>query len=491
MYKNSSWLLAVSLLAGAAAPAGAQDPPYESVTLLVRAYDEVQRLGVRAGGEIWPGFRPDTVPVLYVLPDQGTLLLGWAGPLPEGFSSISDVPVAGWRSAAAPGAASTATSLEGRGTAQVVVHSLVTADILGITVHEQFHVFQASQRVPGRRFGRGENSFLVTRYPIFDEGNESAFGLEGRLLSAALASGSPEEARRLAHEFLAVREGRQRGLGPDLAEFEIMAELNEGLAQYAGLRATQLAAEISDESSRARLLEAADKTLGDLEGLITEQTLSFRLRFYSTGPAIALLLDRLAEGDWKTELQEEDLTLQDALAAASGYREREQALQREAEQEFGGAELDAMARSSVASLRVLREAQIDSALARPGVEIVVVTEAIGGVGFCGIDPQNLLQAGDGVLFHTRWFKPCAGNALQAEFTMPVVHDQNRGTLRAVIGAAEEVSVTVGGEVVDLENLQHIDRAENVGIEAPGLSMSSALAELRKRGSTLWVTLLPN
>ncbi|HEY7186608.1 MAG TPA: hypothetical protein VH436_08670, partial [Vicinamibacterales bacterium] len=51
-----------------------QGPP-ESTSRLMTAHDWVVRLGHEMGDSIWPGFRPDTIPVLYVVKEQGTLLL--------------------------------------------------------------------------------------------------------------------------------------------------------------------------------------------------------------------------------------------------------------------------------------------------------------------------------------------------------------------------------------------------------------------------------
>src|SRR5690242_21201584 len=73
------------------------------------------------GDSIWPGFRPDTIPVAYVVRGQGTLLLGWRGELPQGFVPVTGVAGGGWQASTDRGAASTGTELAGRPTAQVVV----------------------------------------------------------------------------------------------------------------------------------------------------------------------------------------------------------------------------------------------------------------------------------------------------------------------------------------------------------------------------------
>jgi hypothetical protein len=446
-----------------------------------KAHEKVVELGPMGPDSIWPGFRPDTIPVLYVFPERGTLLMGWRGVLPDGYERVERIEGAGWQPEAARSAASTGTQLDGRGTAQVVVDEADVVSLVGLTVHEGFHVFQGGVRREGKLFGQGENSFLVTSYPIFDAGNEAAFALEGRLLGAALSERLDEEAFTLALQFIAVREGRHRGLEAELVEFEKLAELHEGLAQYAGLRAVMmLGHDPAHESSAAA---EAERILGDLDGLITDTSRSFRLRFYSTGPAMSLILDRLADFDWKARMMQENATLQDALAEVVGFWERQRAWQLEAYFNHGGPELAELAERSVNAHRELRRAQVEEALAQPGVRLVILGDALGYIGMCGIDPQNLLQVDEGVLFHTRWFVACAGNAVRAEFTTPVVQDQENATLEAVVGSMEEVIVTVGGEPLAFGD-GRTDRAAELRVEAPGVTLHAPLADIEIEGTVL-------
>ncbi|MGH8699204.1 MAG: hypothetical protein ACREVS_22150, partial [Burkholderiales bacterium] len=138
--------------------------------------------------------------------------------------------------------------------------------------------------------------------------------------------------------------------------------------------------------------------------------------------------------------------------------------------------------ASVAALRRLRRAQVDSVLDRPGILLVLATDGLGGVGLCGLDPQNVLQADRGVLLHTRWVRPCAGSALQAEFTTPVVQDDS--SLRAVIGAEGEVRITVGGRAIVVgERRQGVEQLE---IASPVVTMRAARADIEQQGRVLRV-----
>jgi len=269
-----------------------------------------------------------------------------------------------------------------------------------------------------------------------------------------------------------VRESRQRALGAELAEFEQLAELNEGLAEYALVRSVQLAARHPEFPDRAGAERLRAAKLAGLHQLTEDVTRSIRLRYYATGPALGLLLDALAGPAWKTRLISQDLTLQDALADASGYRAQELALRRQAETRYVMSQLRSGADSGVARLRVLRRAQVDSVLAVPGVQLVVTLEG-GSLGLCGIDPQNLLQVEPGVLLHTRWLQVCAGDVLHATFNTPVVQDRAAQTLRAVVGADSTVQVSVAPD-------------GGVRIESPLVSLRATKADVARDGRVLTV-----
>src|SRR2546427_1203522 len=450
-----------------------QQPPPPVTSTIVTAHAWVARLGREMGDSIWPGFRPDTIPVLYVVKGQGTLVLGWHGALPAGFTPFVDHPDAGWQSSADPGAASTGTELAGQRAAQVVVSdSQDIASLVGLTTHEAFHVFEAASKKEGKRFGEGENSFLVTSYPVFDPQNEAGMALEGRILAAAALASRKAQRRALARQFLAVRESRHRALGAEFADFEQLAELNEGLAEYTLVRVVALAARNRDFPDRVGASRLQTRKLNGLHTLTENVTLSIRLRYYATGPALGLLLDALEGPSWKTRLMNQNLTMQDALADASGYRTQELARRRQAESTFVMARLRSSADSGVAGLRAFRRAQVDTVLAAPGVKLVVTVEGR-YLGLCGIDPQNLLQVEPGVLLHTRWVQACAGDVFQATFNTPVLQDRNAQVLKAVVGADSSVRVTTGAQ-------------GDVQIESPLVSLRAAKAEVARDGRVLTV-----
>ncbi len=468
--------------------AATQQPPPQALARLAAVESAVTRLTAAHPDGIWPGFRPDTIPVLFVIPGAGALLLNWrATPPPEGFAPIAGVPHALWQPQDVRTAASTGTTLAGKSAAQVSVFpDMDDALLFGTAVHEAFHVFERSLAREDRRFGSGENAFLVSSYPIFDPSNEAGVALEGRLLARALTARTRADLAAKAQEFLAAREARHRRLGSGYAEFEVMGELNEGLAEYALVRSLQLAAGDATLPFHGAAAREVARHRARLDSLTADTRLSLRLRFYVTGPAMGLLLDRLAGPGWRADLMRRDLTLQDALADASGYRERERALLERAARAVDTAVLASEARAAVERLRLARRREADSILARPGMTVVLRADSLGGgrLGLCGIDPQNLLQADAGVLLHTRWVRACTGG-FTAEFTTASVQDRGAGTFSAVVGAEDSVRISAGGSPTTLADGE-VRLLTDLKIEAPGLTVQAARAVLTRSGTKLEV-----
>ena len=477
----------------AALRAGAQIPS-DTVSSLAETHRLFVRLGEKHGESIWPGYRPDTIPVAYVFPQRGTALFGWRGNLPSGYVSVPGIADAGWLDQRNLGAASTGTSIGGRSVAQVVVSSLATEAVLPVAFHEAFHVFEQASRRPGLRFGGGENSFYVASYPIFDTGNETLFALEGRLLSVALQEKSTAKKASLARQFASVRRTRQALLEPQFAEFERMSEMNEGLAEYALVRALQLLARNSELTAATR--SAADRKLGEPLAALTNLTgnvsQSFRLRFYQTGTAQALLLDALGKPDWKKKLMEQNQTLQDALAAVTGLDDVQRSNFRLAVARLDSARAAREAADRVASLVALRKRQVDSLLSVPGVLLELSASALPAkdFGMCGFDPQNHLQVSRTMQIQKRWWRPCSGALLTSEFNVPSVHDETTGTIRAVIGPMQDVKITMDGAPLVLSDGQVIESAKNLRLEAPRASVQSARARVSLQGRKLQITPLP-
>jgi hypothetical protein len=450
----------------------AQLPLPDTVRAIATLHAAVVRAGPTIGPLIWPGFRPDTIPTVYVIPHRAKLFAQWRDTLPTGFFAVPGVPAAGWTDTR------TVSFPRGRPIAFLSVDSTSSpGSVLGLALHEQFHALQRASARRSRRFGAGENSMLVATYPGFDVANEAAFALEGRILARALRARTRSDALRLAREFLAVREDRQARLDSSVADFETAAELNEGLAQYAMIRGLrELARRDPTRFGAAASAEAATET-ALLDSLLVVGPRSIRRRFYATGSAIALLLDRFADSSWKSRLVRDDATLQAMLAGAVDYRQPTELVQ-----------LRRDAERAVAALGARRSAQRDSILAQPGLRLVVEPSRIrGGMFWCFFDPQNVLQTASGELLHMRMLKVCSNEGVEVQLDQPVVEERTTGVLRAVVGDVDAIKLTSSGATTSLPSDSATVDVSNLRIEGPTFSVVAPRARLSRRGRELWIT----
>ncbi len=480
----------LALLAFVGGKLGAQ-APRDTVAALDSVAHEVAVLGARHGDAVWPGYRPDTIPIAFVLPGRGTLLLNWRGTLPEKFEPVAGVTAAGWRNEGDLGAASNAMLIGGRRVAQVALATgkpIEPASLVATAFHEAFHVFERASAKSNERFGNGENSAMIGSYPEFDVENETAFELEGKLLGAALSTDSPAERRALARQFVAVRRARHQRLSADFAEFDQMSEMNEGLAEYALERALQFLAAEGPRAWRAAATNEAASNRAMLADLNADRGLSSRIRYYRTGSAIALLLDRLGDQSWKRRLVEENLTLQDMLGSVSGLDAAAEAARAEARAKFGVSTLQREATQRIEQRKRSRMAKVDTIMSAPGVRLVLRADSLPSRRFnsCGFDPQNILQISPSLRIHSRWWRPCGGGPTYAEFNTPSVQDDSAGTIRAVIGDEAAIHLTSGGQPITIRDGETLRDVKVFKLEAPRASVDAVRADIERRGNTLTI-----
>lgn len=479
----------MALLAGSAS---AQTPAAVEARLdsVMQVY---LRLAERHGESIWPGFRPDTIPVAFV--HGGSILLfNWKGPIPEGFVPGSR-PGSARRDSVAAGAASTSVRIGEHTVAQVVLGASTPAELVATAMHEAFHAFQATQRTAGRRFGTGENAFYVATYPIFDVTNEALFVMETALLADGLESDAADQ-RNLAAAFVAVRRERHRRLNTDFAEFDRAAEMNEGLAEYALVRTLEflVADEAAPESWRNEARADLAGRIQSLRAVPFDTTLSLRFRFYHTGSAMARLLDRL-DPQWKNRVMRDNYSLQDALGLASGLDAAEQGAFRTATARSDSAASFTRARAALATLQRRRERLVDSVLGSPGILLVVRADSLPTRSFnmCGFDPQNHLQVNEHISLQTRWWRPCSGGPTYAEFSTPSVHDTRARSVSAVIAPADHIALSADGKPVpmpgDGETIRDLIAFK---LTSPRATVEVARADITRSGRqlTIWAKRAP-
>ncbi len=141
------------------------------------------------------------------------------------------------------------------------------------------------------------------------------------LLVQAVRAPTEVEARDLAGRFLQARDQRRLSLKPEFAEYEQQREWLEGLAKYAELEIGRLAAVTPEYEPLPAIL--ADSNFNSYQDRIQfmsaqlgeaqrTQGRSGETRFYYSGLAQAMLLDRLLPG-WKEEAFKPGVTLETLL----------------------------------------------------------------------------------------------------------------------------------------------------------------------------------
>ena len=200
-----------------------------------------------------------------------------------------------------------------------------TENYLGGLEHESFHAYQGGA-VPERLEAAERVMEVDERYPWADNALEDAWQGELDLLLAAVRSGSNDDAALNAGQFLYQRDLRRRaaGLSEELIDFERQREWLEGLAKYIeveiGLAAQEAGEYLPDEAiesdpdfngyrTRRRYWQRQMDEVRRLSGRGGDT------RFYYSGMAQAVLLDRLLPG-WKDRAFEPGVMLEDLLRQA-------------------------------------------------------------------------------------------------------------------------------------------------------------------------------
>jgi hypothetical protein len=492
MHRSTITVIVAAHLAVAAAPRTDAQVPMDTARQIAHAAAEGARLGRMYGDSVWPGYRPDTVPILFALPQRGFLLIGWHGAPPDGFESVQGLQETLWSDSTHETAASTSELLSGTTVAQVSVSSIDPDYLVPTAFHEAFHVFERAWHGPDTRFGETENAYYVASYPVFDVANEAAFALEGRVLAAATIAPTQAGRRELAREFVAVRQARLARLESEYAEFDRASEMNEGLAEYALVRALQLIVAHGPADWRAGARERLAARRPALEALTRDGQNSFRIRYYRTGPAMAALLDDLTPTTWKHDVMRQRETLDGALAVASGFDDSARSWRAAAASGFDAAALRQAAARDVAALQAVRMARVDSILSRKGVQLILSADSLPArdFGVCGLDPQNVLEVTPAMQLHTRWVHPCAGRSLDADLNVATIHDDSTGTFRTILSPADSVKVTAGGTVIALAALHRPAALTELIITGPHVRLTSRRAVIAMSGDTLRVVPLP-
>lgn len=421
-------------------------------TIAIAIDREVRRIAAET--PLWPGYRPDTIP-LAIFTGERTLLFRHRAP-PPGFTPLADgvavfsgrYPAVTSNSSAKIGDIATATMMAdgARGLRPV-------REQAAVALHEAFHVFQ---RVAHPSWSGNEGDLFT--YP-FERGDLLTLRRResDRVRRALAASG--EVARCHARAAMALRAERFAAMAPPYVLYERRSELNEGLATWVQHRA---------EGKRTVAIPAEEHA-----------ATAIRDRFYTVGPALGFLLDGIRPG-WTDELQRTDsLTLDGLLTAALAGGDGGSCPVPAAEERALADRAGADAAAVVAGRRDGRAA-FDR---RPGWRVVI--EPAGGAPLWpnGFDPLNVTVV-DGGVRHDRML------ALGNEALKLSMVDGEGADLVALTEAAGAHPLFNGIRRVEIAGLAKPAvkvEGETTTISAPGFTATVKGVRVRESGERLVVT----
>ena len=191
--------------------------------------------------------------------------------------------------------------------------------------HEAFHSFQGIM-APSRLEEAETINRLGSQYRWDDPALTAEWHSEMDTLVRAVRARSNGEAIELARQFLAARKKRREAhaLNLELANYELQREWLEGLAKYAEVTIGRLAATTPGYEPVSSLATDPDfKRYSNRERYLSQQLdealrtagREGETRFYYSGMAQALLLDRLLPG-WKQLIFKQGVALEDLLQLA-------------------------------------------------------------------------------------------------------------------------------------------------------------------------------
>lgn len=247
---------------------------------------------------------------------------------------------------------------------------------VGTIIHERFHVYQE----------KGFSDPAYDRRTSEPDAEDLALAaLEQRALKSALQAGDPAESARFARQFLSVRTERY-SRQPDSRGQEANEERSEGLALYV-------------EENLMDRPEVTPKP-GGVIGVVVryldvfpEVTDMEKGRYYGTGAAQGLLLDRAGHEGWKERVAagsslRDLLALSYPLSAGSGG-----ALLSEAKAGHGYDELLRTGTQIAGNFQSLKARAISDYEGAPGIEwkVPVPWDKETNFGFSGSNPQFRLS----------------------------------------------------------------------------------------------------
>jgi hypothetical protein len=375
----------------------------------------------------WPGFDVLAIP-LAVYDGSKTYLFRHPSP-DEGFARIDGGaavmsgrhPAINSNSSAEIGGVMTATVM-----ADGARGDQPADEVAAVALHESFHVFQ---RAHHQAWSGNEGDMLM--YPVEDARLLALRRQETEALRRSLATRSKTDAACWARVAMDVRRQRFAAMDSAFSRYERLTELNEGLATYLQLYARYQNVGFPESEFAATAV---------------------RQRTYTTGPALAYLLDRFMPG-WRESLEANDRQFLDEMLTRALTASASGAACSFAPEDIARMEREAVSDANAVSVK--RSAQRREFDDFKGWRIVIEAPRDKPLWPAGFDPLNTERV-DGGLLHTRFasLKNDDGSAealdgAGADITVftegPGPHPLFNGVTRAVIHVGAKPEVDIHGE----------------------------------------------
>ncbi|MFT4039643.1 MAG: hypothetical protein QM692_15775 [Thermomicrobiales bacterium] len=395
----------------------------------------------------WPGFDPHSVP-LALFDGEQTWLFGYPG-TPPGFAPAAEsgLLVSAGRHPAI--LANSTSDVDGVLVATLIVDRAMlrkSAAVAALALHEAFHVYQRRAHPEWAANEADLFTYPASQFQIVAQTN-----LERYALKRALHQRNAAAWAALAMDF---RHTRFAAMPPAAVQYERQTELMEGLAHYVELQA-----------------------LGLPPRGLTDAALELRSRCYTSGAAMAFLLDQLSPG-WQQRLEAGDASSLDALVATAPAV-RQAVPDIFPPREHAAILLDAQqaVTESAATMRETRRAFF----AQPGAQLVMHAAPGAPLRVRGFDPMNVTVLGNGEVLHSRYLALESAGA----------------TLELLDGAAITLAAGAhplfdGVQTVTLAGLppQQLPASSDspLAITLPGVRLEAAAARVKWVAATLTVHL---
>jgi len=426
----------------------------------------VRTLDATAGLRLWPGFNPAEMPIA-LFDGEKTILLRHPNPPPE-FSPMPDRPDALFFKGRYPAVVSNSVAAIG-GIPTGTVLATPEEDIHGTLlacIEEAFHVFWRP-RHPSFR----PDEIVRYGYPIDDPENLVRLIAEDEALARAVEAADDATAAGWAAAAFRIRAERTASLPDDVRAYETALETLEGTANW-----------ISRIS------------LGETPGLTAERLRQarpadgIRWRFYDSGAAVCMILERIAP-DWKVRTEKEP-------TLAIGELLRGELAQRQImPKEFSTVESErfrSQAATRIADLSKSRRELRDDVHARPGSRIIIELPS-GSEPFRieRFDPMSLSILDNGEVVHANYLTLRAGDGSVAVTNPDFVRRSFAGTVCLTVPAGRHPLMDGIRRltVVGMRTAPRIARADGVvTIDSPEVRASLPGADVRVDGLTIHITL---